>query len=149
MKILLVAILVSIFNLYAQEDAILKLFPGKWKMEIENAEVYEEWELINEDEMIGKNYTLQEGIKIINESLFLRKIYNRWIYIAAPEVEKITLFSLVEQTPKKFLFENKKHDFPQRIIYEFHKDGNMTATIEGNVNGEFKRREFSFRIVED
>ena len=69
--------------------------------------------------------------------------------IAVPENQNITLFVLIEHSPKKFLFENKEHDFPQRISYEFHKDGRMTAAIEGNVKGEIKLREFSFKIVDN
>ena len=145
----LFVLLIYSTDLKAQDDEISRLFPGKWKMEIENAEVFEEWELLDENVLIGKNYTFGNGVNVLNESLFLQKIYNCWIYIAAPKVEEITLFPLVEYTPKKFIFENKKHDFPQRIVYEFHKDGKMTAAIEGNVNGETKRSEFSFTIIKD
>ena len=65
-----------------------------------------------------------------------------------PEGQNITLFALVEFTPKKFIFENLEHDFPQRITYEFHKDGKLTSSIEGTVNGENKRIEFSFTLVD-
>ena len=149
MKILLVAILVSIFNLYAQDDSIIKLFPGKWKMEVQNAEVFETWTSFYDTTLVGISYSLNDENIDIDELILLRKIENNWEYIAIPDNQNITRFLLVEHSPKKFTFENKEHDFPQRISYEFHKDGKMTATIEGNVNGEFKRREFSFRIVED
>ena len=143
------AILISITNLYAQDDSIVKLFPGKWKMEIKNAEVYEEWKLINENELIGLSYSLEDGVKIINENIYIKKFADQWAYVAVPKNQNIALFALTEHPPKKFTFENKEHNFPQIISYEFHKDGKMTATIEGNVNGEIKRKEFSFRIVEN
>ena len=149
MKILLAAILVSISNLYAQDDSIIMLFPGLWKMEIENAEIYEEWQLVNKNELIGTSYSLENGIKIINENLWIKKFMDKWAYIAVTANEDITLFPLVEHSPKKLIFENKEHDFPQRIIYEFHKDGKLTAAIEGNVNGGLKRKEFSFILVDD
>ena len=149
MKILLVAILVSIANLYAQDDSIIMLFPGLWKMEIENAEIYEEWQLVNKNELIGTSYSLENGIKIINENLWIKKFADQWAYIAKPSNQNITLFALIEQSPKKLLFENEEHDFPQRIIYEFHKDGKLTAAIEGNVNGGLKRKEFSFILAEE
>ena len=149
MKILFVAILVSISNLYAQDNSITMLFPGLWKMEIENAEIYEEWQLVNKNELIGTSYSLENGIKIINENLWIKKFMDKWAYIAVTANEDITLFPLVEHSPKKLIFENKEHDFPQRIIYEFHKDGKLTAAIEGNVNGGLKRKEFSFILVDD
>lgn len=149
MKILMVAILVSIINLYAQDDSIIKLFPGKWKMDIENAEIYEEWQLVNENELIGTNYSLENGIKIINENLWIKKFADQWAYIAVTFNENITLFALIEHSPKKIIFENKEHDFPQRISYEFHKGGKLTAAIEGSVNGGLKRKEFSFILAEE
>ena len=149
MKILFVAILVSISNLYAQDDSITMLFPGLWKMEIENAEIYEEWQLVNKNELIGTSYSLENEIKIINENLWIKKFMDKWAYIAVTANEDITLFPLVEHSPKKLIFENKEHDFPQRIIYEFHKDGKLTAAIEGNINGGLKRKEFSFILVDD
>ena len=149
MKILLAAILISITNIYAQDDSIIMLFPGLWKMEIENAEIYEEWQLVNKNELIGTSYSLENGIKIINENLWIKKFMDKWAYIAVTANEEITLFPLVEHSPKKLIFENKEHDFPQRIIYEFHKDGKLTAALEGNVNGGLKRKEFSFILVDD
>ena len=149
MKIVLAIALVSIINLYAQDDSISMLFPGLWKMEIENAEIYEEWHLINENELIGTSYSLENGIKIINENLWIKKFADQWAYIAMPGNQNITLFALIEHSPKKLLFENKEHDFPQRISYEFHKGGKMTAVVEGNVGLEIKRKEFSFHLVED
>jgi len=149
MKIVLAIALVSITNLYAQDDSISMLFPGLWKMEIENAEIYEEWHLINENELIGTSYSLENGIKIISENLWIKKFADQWAYIAMPGNQNITLFALIEHSPKKLLFENKEHDFPQRISYEFHKGGKMTAVVEGNVGLEIKRKEFSFHLVED
>lgn len=149
MKILLVTILISITNLYAQDDAIEKLFPGKWKMEIENVKAYEEWQLVNENELIGTSYYLENGIKIINENLWIKKFADQWTYIAKPSNQNINLFALIEHSPKKFIFENKEHHFPHRISYEFHKDGKLTAVIEGNINGGLKRKEFSFILVEE
>ncbi|MCW8804048.1 MAG: DUF6265 family protein [Ignavibacteriaceae bacterium] len=149
MKIVLAIALVSITNLYAQDDSISMLFPGLWKMEIENAEIYEEWQLVNKNELIGTSYSLENGIKIINKNLWIKKFADQWAYIAMPGNQNITLFALIEHSPKKLLFENKEHDFPQRISYEFHKGGKMTAVVEGNVGLEIKRKEFSFHLVED
>lgn len=135
--------------LFAQDESIMKLFPGKWKMDIANIEMYEEWVIETDTELIGKSYSIEEDSEMINETLYLKKFGDQWAYVAVPEGQSITLFALVEHSPKKFIFENKEHDFPQRIIYEFHKDGKLTAAIEGPVNGKNKRKEFSFTLVND
>ena len=133
----------------AQEDAILKLFPGKWKMETDKSEFYEEWKVVEETELVGKSYSVDNGVDKISEILYLKKFGDQWAYVAVPEGQNISLFALVEYTPKKFIFENKEHDFPHRISYEFHKGGKLTAAIEGEVDGEFKRKEFSFMLIEE
>ena len=148
MKIIALLVLFAT-NILAQDDSIIKLFPGKWKMDVENVEVYEEWQLVNENELIGISYSLEDGVKNINESLYLKKFADQWAYVAVPKNQNIALFVLIEHSPKKFLFENMEHDFPQKISYEFHKDDRMTAAIQGDVDGETKRKEFSFTIVEN
>ena len=118
-------------------------------MDVENVEVYEEWQLVNENELIGISYSIEDGVKNISESLYLKKFADQWAYVAVPKNQNIALFALIEHSPKKLLFENMEHDFPQKISYEFHKGGRMTAAIQGDVNGEIKRKEFSFKIVEN
>ncbi len=148
MKIVLLIILFTTLNLFAQDDAIKKLFPGKWKMDNDKVELFEKWGVVNETELVGTGFSISGGEKIVSEIIYLKKFTDRWAYVAVPKNQLITLFPLVEHTNKTFVFENKEHDFPQRIIYEFHKGGKLTAAIEGNVNGEFKRTEFSFVLVE-
>ena len=149
MKIILTFVIFSFTFLYAQDDAMKKLFPGKWKMEIANSNFYEEWELKSDDELIGISYGIDSGAKYVIEYIYLKNFDGQWAYIALPLDQNITLFALIEHTPKKFIFENKEHDYPQRIIYEFHKDGKLTASIEGNVNGETNRKQFTFLLVEE
>ena len=149
MKTVLLIILFTNLNLIAQDDVIKQLFPGKWKMDLDNSEYYEEWKQESENELIGTSYGIDYGEKFVNEYLYLKKFGDTWAYIADPIDQRITLFALSEYTPKKFVFENKEHDFPQRIIYEFHKGGKLTAAIEGNVNGEFKRSEIPFVLIEE
>ena len=143
----LFVLLIYSINAKAQDNEISSLFPGKWKME--TAEVFEEWTLFFDTTLVGTSFSINDGKVNIDEQILLRKNESNWEYIAIPDNQNITRFMLIEHSPKKFIFENKEHDFPQRIIYEFHKDGKMTAAIEGNVNGEFKRKEFSYRIIEN
>jgi len=143
-------ILVLLFaaSIFAQDESILKLFAGKWKMDVANTEIFEEWTVVNDDELIGKSYSVENGTETIIETLYLKKFGEQWAYIAIPSEQSITLFALTVYTPKKLIFENKEHDFPQRISYEFHKGGKMTAAIEGLVDADMKRKEFTFQLLE-
>jgi hypothetical protein len=132
--------------IFAQDMEIKNLFPGKWKMESNNA-VYEEWKIENETELTGKSYSIKNGIQDTDEVLYIKKFADTWAYVAVPEEQDITLFKLVKYSFNKFVFENEEHDFPQKIIYEFNGNGRLTASVEGKVDGILKRKEFSFISV--
>lgn len=139
-------ILLFVTGISAQDESIQKLFPGKWKMDFDKADIYEEWSIINNTELIGKSYSLDNEIQEISETLYLKKFDDTWAYVAIPKNQIITLFRLIESSSNRFVFENKEHDFPQRIIYKFLEDGKLRASIEGEINGELKRKEFSFTL---
>lgn len=66
------------------------------------------------------------------------------IYVAQPNGSEPTEFVLTELKDKRAVFDNPRHDYPKRIVYELAKDGSLTATI-GYMKGgtpmkfEFKR----------
>ncbi|WP_410005827.1 DUF6265 family protein [Aequorivita nionensis] len=63
---------------------------------------------------------------------------------AKPEQEKPVTFKLISSENGQFTFENKNHDFPQRIIYTKPAKDSLHAWIEGTLNGEAKKVDFSF-----
>lgn len=141
-------LLLFVPSLYAQDDSLLKLFPGKWKMISDKIEYYEEWKIVNEYELTGIGFSIEEGDTVSSEKLYLKKFEDTWAYIALPVNQTITLFALTEYSESKFIFENKEHDYPQRIIYEFTADGQLNAATEGIIEGELMRRDFSFIRIE-
>jgi hypothetical protein len=154
-KIISLLVLITI-SIFAQDDSIIKLFPGKWKMTVEEADIdfgksdiFEEWETVDENELVGTSYNinLSTDEKYISEILFLKKFGDQWAYVAAPVKQTITLFALDEYSENKFIFENKEHDFPQKIIYDFKNEDELIATLEGIVNGKLERVEFVFTRI--
>ena len=148
-KQILFFILLPVLFIYTQEQEIKKLFPGKWKLNVNNSEVYEEWIMESETELTGKSYSINNGEQDIGEVLFLKKYAGTWAYVAIPKGQNITLFRLVNYSSNEFVFENEEHDFPQRIIYEFSDDDKLSVAIEGIVNGKMKRKEFNYITVND
>ena len=135
-------------SILAQDDLITKLFPGTWKMISDKIEYYEEWRLINGSELIGIGFSIEEGDTVLSEELYLKKFSEQWAYVALPVSQTITLFALSEYSENKFIFENKEHDYPQKIIYEFTTDGKLNAATEGIIEGELMRRDFNFIRIE-
>ncbi|HPE82962.1 MAG: hypothetical protein KDC94_07135 [Aequorivita sp.] len=59
------------------------------------------------------------------------------------DVKPVT-FKMISSENGQFTFENKDHDFPQRIIYTNPAKDSLHAWIEGIVNGESKKVDFYF-----
>ena len=68
------------------------------------------------------------------------------VYVAQPGGRPPTSFLLTELSATRAVFENPRHDFPQRIVYELGDDGGLTASIGFGKGGkpqafEFEREE--------
>jgi hypothetical protein len=65
------------------------------------------------------------------------------VYIAQPGGKTATEFVLTELTPSRAVFDNPRHDYPKRIVYELSPEGVLSATT-GYLKGGTPRR-FEFR----
>lgn len=126
----------------------LQFIIGTWK--IESGAEMEKWEFVNEKELRGKGFALNGRDTILKEVIQL--IYNESgiHYVAKVKGqnnnESIT-FSLVNTQKATFVFENKAHDFPQRINYRKISDTLIMAWIEGEKNGEKKKMEYPMKKI--
>jgi hypothetical protein len=64
------------------------------------------------------------------------------VYIAQPGGAKPTEFVLTELTTKRAVFDNPRHDYPKRIVYELSAEGGLSATIGYTKGGTPRRFEF-------
>ncbi len=65
------------------------------------------------------------------------------VYVAQPGGAKATEFVLTELSGKRAVFDNPRHDYPKRIVYELSAEGGLSATI-GQLKGGTPRR-FDFK----
>lgn len=133
-----------------QEEIPLSLYQGFWKMETDEGSAIEEWEKVSDSLYTGIGYVVKDGDTIVYESIKLKYADGKLCY--APTVlnqndGKEVLFPLKEyvEAEKKFVFENLLHDYPQRIIYHFTDDKNLTARIEGEVEGKIESSDYTYK----
>lgn len=70
---------------------------------------------------------------------------NDGIYFTAQDAQQsATSFKLISLRNNIATFENPKHDFPQRIIYDLNTGKTMKARIEGAIEGKQHSIDFSF-----
>ncbi len=119
---------------------------GRWKLEKGGRVVEEAWMPPAGGTMLGIGRTVKDGQLREFEFLRLRTDATGDIfYVSLPSGQATAEFKLVRLEGRSVLFENKAHDFPQRISYTLNADGSLLAYIEGESGGKTKRIEFPYR----
>jgi Domain of unknown function (DUF6265) len=129
MKVCISLLLFIPVLLYSQTNDFNWL-TGKWKVQSATREQFEEWQMTG-DRLKGEGYIIKEGQKQVSETLFLENFDGQWAYIAIPKKQNITLFALVRVKENSYIFENREHDFPQRLVYNYDGDITLKVAVEG------------------
>lgn len=113
-------------------------------------DLYENWTKANNTRLSGKSYFVKETDTTFLEEVNLRKVGNSVVYVplvAGQSNGKAVVFTLISSKENNFIFENKLHDFPQRVQYRLVNSDSMVARIEGLVDGKEKSTEFYYSRV--
>ncbi len=105
--------------------------------------VEEKWSSPKGGAMLGTSRSVNTSGKMFAFE-FLRVVEREGslVYVAQPNGAAPTEFVLTENTSKRAVFENPRHDYPKRIVYELSGDG-LVATI-GYLKGGTPRK-FEFK----
>jgi hypothetical protein len=120
---------------------------GCWRQESPGRTVDEVWMAPDGDGMLGMSRTVQKGRITEHEFLQVRVKDGQLVYIAKPSGQPEAAFTAKSASAREVIFENLRHDFPQRIIYRLQPDGNMAARVEGTMNGQTKGIDFAMKKV--
>ena len=96
--------------------------------------------------MLAVSRTVSRGSMRAFEFLRIVERDGGLVYIAQPGGAAATEFVLSELGKQRAVFDNPRHDYPKRIVYELDGDGGLRATIGYTKGGtprvfEFKREE--------
>lgn len=145
--VLLIFTAAALTPVEAQEISVKKFgwLEGTWKHDERDA--FEQWQVFS-DSLIqggsfyrrGKDYVRAEDItvSVVNGELF----YTPLVY--GQNNNQPIPFKIVSYTDTSFVSENPAHAYPQRIVYVLATPLHIQAYIEGNVEGENRRINFSF-----
>lgn len=117
------------------------LFLGGFSRATANDTTLESWDYVSETEFAGKTVFISAESSILAETLRLFFLNGKLNYCATileqdPENPQGEIcFELKSYKDLVFTFENKNHDFPKRIIYNFSKYRTITARIEDDNKG--------------
>jgi hypothetical protein len=96
--------------------------------------------------MLGINRTLRDGRAVEYEFLRISEEGGALVYTAIPSGQEKASFTLAGGAEGEFIFENKEHDYPQRVMYKT-QDGSLLASIDGSLKGKSKRIDFPMQRV--
>ena len=92
--------------------------------------------------MLGVSRTVSRGKMVGFEYLRIVERDGGLVYIAQPGGAPPTEFVLTKLGTTRAVFENPRHDFPQRIVYELSAEGRLSASIGFAKGGRPRRFEF-------
>lgn len=104
----------------------------------------EMWSAPRGGTMMGINRTYRGAELVAFEFLMIRRTPQGIVYRAWPAGRGPTTFPLARRGDRTVTFENRAHDFPQRIIYRRRND-TLSARIEGDRGGAPRFSEWSWR----
>ena len=117
---------------------------GEWKLE--DKPVIEKWSYVD-GLFKGSVFVISGADKVITEEIRIIENDDGIFYEANVEDQnqgEPVLFKLILSEENKIIFENKDHDFPQRITYVLIGNNKLIATIEGIVNEGSKSITFNY-----
>ena len=136
--------------LAAQPDVTqLAWLSGCWKAQSAEPGSGEQWSPPAGGAMIGTSRTIRQGKMAEFEFMQFRTLGDGTLaFIAQPSGSPPTTFRLKLLDKTGVTFENLDHDFPQRVIYSRVANGNISARIEGTVNGALRAIDYPMTRVD-
>jgi hypothetical protein len=95
--------------------------------------VYEEWH-VYADSVSGVGYYTQGDDKIFSESFSIVKTDKQIVYVARPKKQAVVGFAFKGIADGQYIFENKAHDFPQKMAYHPFGNDSLHIYLEGITN---------------
>jgi hypothetical protein len=114
----------------------LSWLEGIWKGAKDGVDMEEHWSSTAGKALIGMHRDVKNGRMVSWEFFRVDTTKDGSFYFASPRSAPPTPFRLIAMTDKRVVFENKEHDFPQRILYWLDERGALHARIEGVYKGK-------------
>lgn len=127
------------------ELSALAWLTGHWTGMQEGVEMEELWLEPKGNTMLALHRDVAKGRTVSFEFLRIEATAAGITYWASPRGRPATPFRMIEMRDQRVVFENREHDFPQRIIYSLGNDGSLHARIEGIQGGKSLSEEWTWQ----
>ncbi len=121
---------------------------GNWENKLEEGTLSETWEKANDSTFNGKSFFIKDKDTLNNETIVLSQKGDALFYIPVVEGQnnnEPVIFKMTKSDLKQLVFENRKHDFPQKISYTKITNDSIVAQISGVVNGKTESESYPMK----
>ncbi len=140
------AVVISCKN-NSMEFEKINCLEGNWQNISDSSKFYENWKKINDSLFDGEAFVIAGNDTVFNEKMSIEKSGENIFYNATVSDQneaKPISFKLIYFFKTEMIFENKEHDFPNKITYKKISDDLLTVKIEGKQKGRNHFEYFSF-----
>lgn len=125
-------------------------FLGNWENNFPEGRATESWEQINDSTYTGASLVVIGKDTVNSETIRLEERSGKLLYIPTVSDQnkgKEVVFTLTSSSDKKLVFENPRHDFPQKITYTKINNDSIVAEISGMMEGKMHSEPFPMSRV--
>ena len=124
---------------------------GKWATKTSDGNLSESWKKLNDSTFQGESFFIKGKDTLHFESIALQQKGEELLYNATVKGQndnKAVSFRLTLADEKQLVFENPKHDYPQKITYTLIKKDSLVASISGIQLGKTSSEKFGMKKTE-
>src|SRR6218665_2604301 len=122
-----------------QEIDKVKWIAGEWENKSKEGILTESWERMNDTVFNAECYFVNGKDTLHNEKISLKQADNAIIYSPTVKGEngnRPVHFKMTSVNANELVFENPKHDYPQKIVYTKITDDSLVTKISGIIKGK-------------
>lgn len=152
-KTILILVIILTFTSCQKSKEVSKIVVadwllGNWENKSEDGNLLETWEKVNDSLFIGESYFIKEKDTLHFEKIQLKQKDETLFYIATVKDQnndKPVTFKHNDTIEKQLVFENPKHDFPQKISYSQITKDSIVIQISGIQQGKPSTERYSMK----
>lgn len=121
---------------------------GSWENNSEQGNLSESWKKQNDSTFIGQSYFIKGKDTLHHESIVLDQKGDDFFYtttVKGQNNDQAIRFKMTSATAKQLVFENLKHDYPQKIVYNKITKDSLVAKISGIQQGKPSTESFPMK----
>ena len=121
---------------------------GEWGSTSKEGVLSETWKKLNDSTLACQTYFTVGKDTVFAESVVLEQKGDSLFYVPTIKNQnggKPVSFALTASSDQQMVFENPKHDFPQKIIYNKVTPDSLVAEISGMKNGKENKESYPMK----